>query len=293
MQAIFQNPLASLSKHGRPSFIAEGISHYSPGLAPLKSGVARMTSDVLRRNKDNPDFKLVLLTCSITYLHREAFRSDVLVSFNPPIELTIKDHYSLFANPRPLPPANGQAAQLEANNAGSIAKGNIDSNTSQLSLQPPVLDGVKQLTQLMYEQIRQATLDSPDFETVRIANTARRLYAPLGTQITLGDHVHITQRFIDVFAKRAKVFDFSSGPAEALMTPLPTGMSIPETPIKMMSNANSDLNQDGKVVEAKSTSKNGDYFNVKNRKASDRQGCITDEDVEQLKRDLHVSALSV
>lgn len=246
-----------------------------------------MTSDVLRRNKDNPDFKLVLLTCSITYLHREAFRSDVLVSFNPPIELTIKDHYALFSTPRPLPGSDGTLPGIEGTPSASASNAAIALNSPQ---QPPVLDGVKQLTQLMYEQIRQSTLDSPDFETVRIANTARRLYAPLGTQITLGDHVHITQRFVDVFARRAKTVDLSSArPAEVLMTPLPMSMQVPSTPARVTQGSTNS--KDVSVTEGNSTAVNGAYFGVSRRINGDKEEPkVTDEEIEQLKRDLHVSA---
>ncbi|QRW19202.1 acyltransferase [Rhizoctonia solani] len=68
----------------------EGMSRYHPSVAPMKTGVARIASDVLTQQKDNPDFCITLLTCSITYMHREHFRSDVLVSFNPPLKLTPK-----------------------------------------------------------------------------------------------------------------------------------------------------------------------------------------------------------
>jgi len=59
-------------------------------MAPLKSGVARIASDTLTAQKDQGSFELTLLTCSITYMHRERFRSDVLVSFNPPLKLRPK-----------------------------------------------------------------------------------------------------------------------------------------------------------------------------------------------------------
>lgn len=245
-----------------------------------------MTSDVLRRNKDNPDFKLVLLTCSITYLHREAFRSDVLVSFNPPIELTIKDHYHLFSNPSTLPRTNGDTS------LSPVRTENGDMSSAQQQ-EPPVLDGVKQLTQLMYEQIRQSTLDSPDFATTRIANTARRLYAPLGTQITLGDHVHITQRFIDVFAKRQRTLPLinagTGGPAEALLTPLPTSMLLPDTPVRVSVNT-LGVKETGDSAQGKSSAVEGDYFGTPRRRNGEGEGLVTDAEVEQLKMDLHVSA---
>lgn len=75
------------------------------------STVARLVSDVLARNRNNPDFEISVSTCSITYMyvlylsfqtfshwviqihmsrHRQHFRSDVLVSFHPPMTFTPK-----------------------------------------------------------------------------------------------------------------------------------------------------------------------------------------------------------
>src|ERR1044072_6494871 len=49
----------------------------------------------LTRNKDKEDFSINLLTASLVYIHREKFRSNVLVKFNPPIVITPK-HQSLL-----------------------------------------------------------------------------------------------------------------------------------------------------------------------------------------------------
>lgn len=286
-----------------------------------------MTSDLLRRNKHNPDFKLVLLTCSITYLHREAFRSDVLVSFNPPIELNIKEHYGLFSGAVTSPqqaftavmqPASsslekGSAAKIESVNGNHMENSslNLSPSNPNLSLPPPVLDGVKQLTLLMHEQIRQGTIDSPDFRTVRIANTARRLYAPLGTTMTLGDHVHLTQRFVDVFARQSLPASLPSVSADALYSPLPVP-PIPMTPSKVKSRSsgsgtasvtNSTVPSTttpapttmvlplgtSTQVEARSTAL--DYFSAKEQSEAEKEtrSTVTDEEIEQLKEDLHVS----
>ena len=229
----------------------EGISHYHSYVAPLRTGVSRIASDVLQRNSDNPDFKLTLLTCSITYLHREAFRSDVLVRFNDPIELSIREHGDLFL-PTGFP--SGAAATASATQS----------------------DGIKQLTALMQEQIRSGTLDSPDFGTIRIANTARRMYAPLGTSMTLGDTVQITQRFVDVFARQK--YAMPKTPAEALMTPLPqAGDTAVGSEAMTPSRSNGSMQA---LAE-------GDYFGMRKRKEG--KAALSDEDIDKLKRDLHVS----
>lgn len=78
-------PLQALEVGDTVCMFPEGMSRYQPGLAPLKTGVARIISEVLSRRRDDPSYELTLLTCSITYMHRYHFRSDLLVTFNPPV----------------------------------------------------------------------------------------------------------------------------------------------------------------------------------------------------------------
>lgn len=148
----------------------EGISRYHPGLAPFKTGAARIASDVLSQFKHNqPDFELNILTCSITYLHRQNFRSDVLVSFHDPIILRPDDpQYPNLTSPEP-----DQRKQA-----------------------------IAELTNNLTEKIRSGTLDSPSWELIKAANMARTLYAPFGTRLGLGTHIRLTQRFVDVFSGR-------------------------------------------------------------------------------------------
>lgn len=218
--------------------------------------MARITSDVLNRNKDNPNFELTLLTCSITYLHRDNFRSDVLVSFNPPIKINLREHRELFG----IPPSPGKSG-------------------------PNQLDGIKQLTSLMQEQIRQGTIDAPNFGIVRVANTARRIYAPLGTRMTLGDTVHITQRFVDIFARQ--MVSKPRTPAEALFTPLPPESSsfdsiAPKSPTTRQTKQETPA---GLGLDQASTSAlDQGYFDIKPVSETP----VTDDDIRKLEADLHV-----
>ncbi|KAF8160841.1 hypothetical protein B0H34DRAFT_653689 [Crassisporium funariophilum] len=139
----------------------EGMSRYHPTIAPLKTGVARLVSDVLSRNRDDPNFEIDVLTCSITYMHRQHFRSDVLVTFHAPITFSPKD------NPELLSP---------------VDFGNIRSLTAQ-----------------MHEKISGGTLDSPSWDLIRTAKLGARMYAPLGTSMALGDHVRLVRTFLESF----------------------------------------------------------------------------------------------
>ncbi|KAF8760948.1 Phosphate acyltransferase [Rhizoctonia solani] len=137
----------------------EGMSRYHPSVAPMKTGVARIASDVLTQQKDNPDFCITLLTCSITYMHREHFRSDVLVSFNPPLKLTPKARILLGVT------------------------------HTQLTI------GMRSLTTFLYDQITQGTITAPSWKIIRTAKAASRIYVPLGTGMGLGDWVRVVGRF--------------------------------------------------------------------------------------------------
>lgn len=206
----------------------EGMSRYHPSVAPLKTGFARIAADVLHRARlrGETSFELDVVTCSITYLHRFHFRSDVLVSFNPSLTL-----HASASDP------------LSASLAGPE-----DSASRR--------DGVRRLTNLVAEQIRAATLDAPSWKVLRVAHTARRLYAPFGTQLALGDHVRLTQRFVDALSgKRAVVGWKEAGSVvRALKTPMLKDHAEPTLAAAAVGPNGHD--------NAPATSETGDYFSL-------------------------------
>ncbi|KAF9070113.1 hypothetical protein BDP27DRAFT_1392088 [Rhodocollybia butyracea] len=139
----------------------EGMSRFHPTIAPLKTGVARLASDVLSKHRNDTDFELSILNCSITYMHRQHWRSDVLVTWHPPIILSPQN------NPELLKP--------------------VDYNA------------IRGVTNQIYQQISSGTFDSPSWNFVQLAKLAARMYAPLGTTMSLGDHVRITRTFLEAF----------------------------------------------------------------------------------------------
>ncbi|KAG0377961.1 hypothetical protein BGX24_005050 [Mortierella sp. AD032] len=145
----------------------EGISRYHPQLAPFKAGVAMIASDTLARFKDQPDFSLTLMTTSINYLHREKFRSDVLVTFHPPIVLTPQQDAKLFS-----------------------------------TVKEERTEAIQKLTERLESAVRSNLLDADDWQTVRVGHVARKLYAgDLGTRISLGQYVRLTQKFVSAFGQ--------------------------------------------------------------------------------------------
>ncbi|EIW83042.1 hypothetical protein CONPUDRAFT_164054 [Coniophora puteana RWD-64-598 SS2] len=174
----------------------EGMSRYHPEIAPLKTGVARIVSDVLTRNRDKPDFAVAILTCSITYMNREHFRSDVLVTFNPPMMFTPRTHPELLA---PAEPAN-----------------------------------IRSLTASLHSQISTHTFDAPSWDLIRSARLAARIYAPLGTRMSLGDWVRVTRVWLEAF-KASEVHGKHNG------APAPSGALSDDEETPEVKRADDDL----------------------------------------------------
>ncbi|KAF9263377.1 hypothetical protein L218DRAFT_902476 [Marasmius fiardii PR-910] len=139
----------------------EGFSRYHPTVSPFKTGVARLVSDVLSRNQHHVNFKISILPCSITYMHRQHFRSDVLVTFHEPMVFTPKDNPEL--------------------------------------LKPVDFGAIRALTAQLHQTISHGTLDGPSWGVIRTSKLAARVYAPLGTGMSLGDHVRVVRTFLDAF----------------------------------------------------------------------------------------------
>lgn len=101
-------------------------------------------------------------------LHRNLFRSDVLVVYHPPILVSPSTHPLLLSTPT----------------------------------QPVSETAVRELTAQIETDIRSGTLYAPSWLFIRLGNSARRLYAPLGTALSLGEHVRLTKQFVELFVGR-------------------------------------------------------------------------------------------
>jgi glycerol-3-phosphate O-acyltransferase / dihydroxyacetone phosphate acyltransferase len=51
----------------------------------------------------------------------------------------------------------------------------------------------------LHDQIASGTIDAPTWDNVRASRTAAKIYAPIGTQMSLGDFVRITKKFSEAF----------------------------------------------------------------------------------------------
>ena len=70
----------------------------------------------------------------------------------------------------------------------------------------------------MHQQISYGTLDAPSWRLHRNAKLAARIYAPLGTQMSLGDYVRIVRTFLEAFKLAESPHEDKSSDGEAGMS---------------------------------------------------------------------------
>lgn len=161
-QSAFDALFAVLTKGECMGIFPEGISHIAPQLAQLKTGAARIAFGVMEAN---PQTKLYVVPVGLTYLHRQRFRSQALVSFGEAIEI--------------------DAAWIERYQEEQKA-------------------AVKDLTEEIEQRIRLLTINTPDWDVMRLMHIARRLYRPDKVKLSLQEYTELTRRFAEGFARAAE-----------------------------------------------------------------------------------------
>jgi hypothetical protein len=58
---------------------------------------------------------------------------------------------------------------------------------------------IRSVTTKLHDKISSGTFDSPSWDLIRTAKLAARMYAPLGTFMSLGDHVRLSRTFLGAF----------------------------------------------------------------------------------------------
>ncbi len=116
---------------------SEGGSHDRPDLLPLKAGVAIMALGAMDAN---PGCSVKIVPCGMNYFHADRFRPRAVVEFGPPIVIP-KQMVDQYAN----------------------------SDTSR--------DSVRELLDIITKALKAVTVTCPDFETLLVVQTARRLYS--------------------------------------------------------------------------------------------------------------------
>ncbi|CAN0138215.1 unnamed protein product, partial [Scytosiphon promiscuus] len=121
---------------------------------------------VLKREYEagHGDFRARVVTCALTYLHREKFRSDLGVAFACPISVRASEYPGLVGG------EGGEAAAVE--------------------------DIMKKVA----DQLRSDLVTSPDWDSLVAGHAARCIHAPVGTWVSLHQTVAHTQRWIKLLS---------------------------------------------------------------------------------------------
>lgn len=136
----------------------EGVSHTESQLVKLKTGTARIALSVAARGKVN----VTIMPCGLNYMHRDRFRSQVLIEFGEPI--VVGDDW--------------------------IRKFRADERAT-----------VTELTEFLASSLKAVTLNAPDWTTLRFIQAARRLYKPKTAHLTPGTYVELNRRFVETWER--------------------------------------------------------------------------------------------
>ncbi len=101
-----------------------------------------------------------IVPCGLNYIHRHRFRSQVLIEFGVPIVI----------------------------DEAWVERYREDEQSA-----------VRDLTEHLATSIAGVTVNTPDWNTLRFAQTARRLYKPSGTTLTPAQYVELNRRFIAAY----------------------------------------------------------------------------------------------
>ncbi|KAJ2734421.1 Glycerol-3-phosphate/dihydroxyacetone phosphate acyltransferase [Coemansia sp. BCRC 34962] len=135
----------------------EGGSHDRTEMLPLKAGATIMA---LGATAANPELGLKIVPTGLNYFHPSKFRSRAVIDFGQPID---------------IPPE-----LVEKYRKGGAAK----------------REACDELLRVVSEGLKQVTLNTPDYETLKMVQAGRRLYQPTQHSLTMAQQVELTRRFI-------------------------------------------------------------------------------------------------
>ncbi|KAL1584530.1 hypothetical protein WHR41_07084 [Cladosporium halotolerans] len=155
--SLYDTVFRDLSNGGCIGIFPEGGSHDRPSMLPLKAGVAIIALGALARD---PDCKLTILPCGLSYFNPHKFRSRAVVEFGNPVKVN--------------------ADQVVAFKKGGESKRHA----------------VGSLLQTIQDALAAVTQQAPDHETLALVQATRRLYRPLRMKIPLPVAVEINRKLM-------------------------------------------------------------------------------------------------
>jgi glycerol-3-phosphate O-acyltransferase/dihydroxyacetone phosphate acyltransferase len=104
--------------------------------------------------------QIKIVPCGLNYIHRHRFRSQVLIEFGEPIVIDDKWIQNYKKDERQT---------------------------------------VRDLTAYLSQALASVTLNAPDWRTLRIIQTVRRLYKPATASLTPGEYIELNRRFVEAY----------------------------------------------------------------------------------------------
>lgn len=156
--SVYRYVFEHLNKGGCIGIFPEGGSHDRSDLLPLKAGVAIMALGAIEAY---PDCNVKIVAVGMNYFHPNKFRSRAVLEFGHPMDI----------------PAD---LVTEYKAGGDRKRAAVKA----------VLDSVT-------DSLRAVTVRCPDWETLVVVQTARRLYRPSGRKVPLSLVIELNRRLLE------------------------------------------------------------------------------------------------
>ncbi|CAG8780093.1 20634_t:CDS:10, partial [Gigaspora margarita] len=140
----------------------EGRSHDRSEFIPLKAGVAFMTLGAMAAN---PGLDVKIVPCGLNYFQPHKFRSRAVIEFGTPIS---------------IPPE-------------LIEKYNKNDSDRR--------EACNKLMTIIYERLKLLAVIAPDYETLSVVRTARRLCRPEHRKLEIDEMIDLDRRLINGYIK--------------------------------------------------------------------------------------------
>ncbi|KAI0769443.1 glycerol-3-phosphate-acyltransferase [Trametes elegans] len=167
---LFRGTFRALAAGEAVALFPEGTSYTEPRIMQVKDGASWAALEYTKWAKENPDKvkngadTVVIIPAAIVYTDKSKYRSQVIMEIGQPIKMD--EFFQQFMS--------------EQEGAPRAA--------------------VKRLTAAIEQELTQATINAPDWDTLYAARMARDLLWPEERSINLDDFVTVSQTLVDLFS---------------------------------------------------------------------------------------------
>ncbi|KAJ7206333.1 hypothetical protein GGX14DRAFT_457607 [Mycena pura] len=159
-QDMYRHVYDALRRGGSIGIFPEGGSHDRTDLLPLKAGVSIMALGAMA---NNPTLDVKIVPVGLSYFHAHKFRSRAVVEF-------------------------GRAMDVPAELVEMFKQGGVQRR-----------EAVGKFLDLIFNALKTVTVRAPDYDTLKLIQTARRLYKTPGQHLTLGQIVALNRRLLEAY----------------------------------------------------------------------------------------------